>query len=111
MLYTSATSSASPAIRSLKLGGWFRFRYAVGLAEMPATHEALSIYRATKDQNKAITATAISAVPIQPRAISQDLPLNLPISLEFATITITIAMIGNAAMPYGTAMRNSIRNE
>src|SRR5437879_378810 len=107
MLYTSATSSASPAIRSLKLGGWFRFRCAVGLAEMPATHEALSIYR-TKDQNKAITATAISAVPIQPRAISQDLPLNLPISLEFATITIIIAMIGTATMPLSTALHTSM---
>src|SRR3954468_23326990 len=108
MLYTSATSSASPAIRSLKLGGWFRFRFSVGLAEMPARHEATSIYRATKDQNKAITATAISAVPIHPKAISQDLALNLPISLEFATITIIIAIIGTATMPLSTALHTSM---
>src|SRR3982074_2373581 len=108
MLYTSATSSASPAIRSLKLGGWFRFRLAVGLAEMPATREALSIYPATKDQNKAITATAISAVPIQPKAISQDLALNLPIRLDLPTLTIITALIGTATMPLSTALHTSM---
>ena len=61
-------------------------------------------YPAKDDPIKAITANAISPVPTQPRAISHDLALNLPISLEFATITIIMAMIGTATMPLSTAL-------
>jgi hypothetical protein len=65
-------------------------------------------YPAKDDPINAITANAISPVPTQPKAISQDLALNLPISLEFATITIIIAMIGTATMPLSTALHTSM---
>ncbi len=63
---------------------------------------------ARKDQNRAITATPISAVPIQPSATSHDLALNRPIACGFETITIIIAMIGTATMPLSTALQTSM---
>lgn len=45
-----------------------------------------------KEQNKAITATAISAMPIQPGMVGRRLALNRSISPSFATITVIIAM-------------------
>lgn len=65
-------------------------------------------YPMMKEQNKAITATAISAVPIQPRTISWRLALNRPISPAFPTITIIMAMIGTATMPLSTALQTSM---
>ena len=56
----------------------------------------------------AITATAMIAVPIQPRAINQDLALKRPINFEFATISIIIAMIGTATTPLSTALQISM---
>src|SRR5580704_6238050 len=65
-------------------------------------------YPVSQDQIRAITASVINAVPIQPNAISQLLALNRPISFELATITIIIAMIGTATMPLSTALHTSM---
>src|SRR5450755_4141612 len=65
-------------------------------------------YPATKDQNRAITATAMMAVPNHPVATSHDLALKRPIRLSLDTITIIIAMIGIATIPLSTALQTSM---
>ena len=55
-----------------------------------------------------MTATPMSAVPIQPSATSQLRALNRPINLGLATITIIMAMMGTATMPLSTALQTSI---
>ena len=61
-----------------------------------------------EDPISAATANAMIPVPTQPSQINHDLALNRPINLEFATITIIIAMIGTATMPLSTALHTSI---
>src|ERR1700760_5001410 len=60
------------------------------------------------DQNSAITATPMSAVPTQPSTRSHGVALKRPISFRLDTITIIMAMIGTATMPFSTALQISM---
>src|SRR3569832_693285 len=58
----------------------------------------------TNDPSSASTASAISAVPIQPNPTSQDCARKRPMSLVLDTITIIITMLGIETLPVSTEL-------
>jgi len=101
------TTSAAFIMAPFFIDASLRVEFPGKVFSMAATLRA-SRHPAKKDHNNAITATAISPVPIQPSATSQGLALNRPISSKLVTTTIIIAMIGTATMPLSTALHTSM---